>query len=238
MTILSIEVSHERPCLRNRYQAAPADRDRGVRRLLADPEDTSQIFVIFRALRGRSGIRAFAGFKSSETGRRVLAERRVLLDVVNDRAYLAALPQGSVGHAYLDFMESENLSADGLVMASQEWEKEKLPADVEPFRNRMRDSHDLTHILTGYGRDPLGELCLLAFINRHSNNLGQLLIVAMSWSRMPPKSRAAVIQAWRDGKKARWMMALDYEALLARPLEDVLRDLRIADPSRYRAALS
>jgi ubiquinone biosynthesis protein COQ4 len=168
----------------------------------------------------------------------VLAERRVLLDVVNDRAYLAALPQGSVGHAYLDFMESENLSADGLVMASQEWEKEKLPADVELFRNRMRDSHDLTHILTGYGRDPLGELCLLAFMNRHSNNLGQLLIVAMSWSRMPPKSRAAVIQAWRDGKKARWMMALDYEALLARPLEDVLRDLRIADPSRYRAALS
>ena len=193
--------------------------------------------MIFRALRGRSGIRAFAGFKSSETGR-VLAERRVLLDVVNDRAYLAALPQGSVGHAYLDFMESENLSADGLVMASQEWEKEKLPADVELFRNRMRDSHDLTHILTGYGRDPLGELCLLAFMNRHSNNLGQLLIVAMSWSRMPPKSRAAVIQAWRDGKKARWMMALDYEALLARPLEDVLRDLRIADPSRYRAALS
>jgi hypothetical protein len=84
---------------------------------------------------------------------------------------------------------------------------------VTLFRNRMRDAHDLTHILTGYGRDPLGELCLLAFMNRHSKNLGQLLIVAMSWSRMPSKQRAAVIQAWRNGKKARWMIALDYEAL-------------------------
>jgi ubiquinone biosynthesis protein COQ4 len=194
--------------------------------------------VIFRALRGRSGIRAFAAFQSSETGRRVLAERRVLLDVLSDRAYLAGLPPGSVGHAYLAFMDAEKLSADGLVMASQEWEKEKLPADVELFRNRMRDAHDLTHILTGYGRDPLGELCLLAFMNRHTGNLGQLLIVAMSWPRLPRKARAAVIQAWRNGKKARWMMALDYEGLLARPLEEVRRDLRIADPSCYRAALS
>jgi ubiquinone biosynthesis protein COQ4 len=96
-----------------------------VRALQANPEDTRQIFVIFRALRGRSGINAFAGFQASETGRRVLADRRVLLDVLSDRAYLASLPEGSVGRAYLAFMDAEKLSADGLVMASQDWEQEK-----------------------------------------------------------------------------------------------------------------
>lgn len=206
-----------------------------VRALQANPEDTRQIFVIFRALRGRSGINAFKGFQASETGRRVLADRRVLLDVLSDRGYLASLPEGSMGRAYLAFMDAEKLSADGLVIASQDWEQEKVSAEVTLFRNRMRDAHDLTHILTGYGRDPLGELCLLAFMNRHSKNLGQLLIVAMSWSRMESKQRAAVIQAWRNGKKARWMIALDYEALLARPLEAVRRELNIADPSRYLA---
>ncbi|MEO8894657.1 MAG: Coq4 family protein, partial [Rhizomicrobium sp.] len=96
-------------------------------------------------------------------------------------------------------------------------------------------SHDLTHILTGYGRDPLGELCLLAFMFRHSKNLGQALIVAMAWSRLPPAARAAVKQAFRNGKRSQWFMTLDYEALLLRPLEDVRRELCIPAPTLYQA---
>jgi ubiquinone biosynthesis protein COQ4 len=213
----------------------PLTAIRAVRALKANPEDTSQIFVIFRALRGRSGQKIFRRFAASPTGRAILRERRDLLAVLENRAALAALPAGSMGRAYCDFMEQENLSANGLVTASQSWEQEAVPPDVELFRNRMRDAHDLTHILTGYGRDPLGELCLLAFMNRHSKNPGQLLIVAMSWTRLPRAARAAVLQAWRNGAKARWFQDLDYEALLARPLEDVRRDLNIPAPTRYRA---
>jgi ubiquinone biosynthesis protein COQ4 len=210
-----------------------------VRALQANPEDTRQIFVIFRALRGKSGIKAWNRFRTSATGSRVLAERRVLLDRLSDRAGLAALPDGSVGRAYLAFMQAENLSADGLVMASQAWEQDTVSPEIELFRNRMRDSHDLTHILTGYGRDGLGELCLLAYMNRHSRNLGQLLIVAMSWSRMSKAARAAVVQAWRNGARAlENFQLLDYEALLARPLDEVRRDLNILPPTRYQEIVS
>ena len=204
-----------------------------ARALKANPEDTRQVFVIFRALRGKSGLRAFERFCSSATGRAVLAERRVLLDRLTDTAALTALPAGSVGRTYADFMQAENLSAAGLVDASS-WDSDPIPADMDLFRKRMRDAHDLTHTLTGYGRDPLGEMCLLAFMNRHSRNLGQLLIIAMSWLHMPPAWRAAIRQAWRDGKQAQWMIALDYEALLARPLDDVRRELGIAAPTLYR----
>jgi ubiquinone biosynthesis protein COQ4 len=204
-----------------------------ARALKANPDDTRQVFVIFRALRGKSGLRAFARFAAGTTGRTVLAERRVLLDRLTDTAALNALPQGSVGRTYADFMRAENLSAAGLVDASN-WDSEPLPADFDLFRKRMRDAHDLTHTLTGYGRDPLGEMCLLAFMNRHSRNLGQLLIIAMSWTRIPRAWRAAIRQAWRDGGKAQWMMALDYEALLARPLDDVRRELGIVTPTLYR----
>ncbi len=213
----------------------PLEAIRAVRALMADPEDTSQIFTIFRAMRGRSGIRAFRRFAASPTGAKVLAERRRLLDTLNDRAALAALPAGSMGRAYYDFMETEKLTADGLVQASQSWEKDLVPPEVSLFRDRMRDAHDLTHILSGYGRDGLGELCLLAFMHAHSRNLGQLLIVAMSWTRLPPAARAAVLEGWRNGRKARWLQDLDFEALLPRPLEDVRRELNIAAPSRYQA---
>ena len=208
-----------------------------ARKLKANPEDTAQVFVIFRALRGKSGLVAFNRFRDSAVGRAVLAERRVLLDRLSDSAALAALPEGSVGRTYLHFMQSENLSAAGLVDASN-WDSEPVPADVDLFRNRMRDAHDLTHTLTGYGRDPLGEMCLLAFMNRHSRNLGQLLIIAMSWTRMPKSWRAAIRQAWKNGKKAQWMMALDYEALLARPLDAARRELGIAEPTLYREIMA
>ena len=203
---------------------------------MAITEDTRQIFVIFRALRGRSGIRIFRRFAASATGRRILAERRVLLDTLKDSAALGRLPQGSVGRSYQDFMDSENLSAAGLVEASQGWEKDTVPDDISLFRDRMRDAHDLTHILTGYGRDGLGELAYLPSAHGHSRNLGQLLVVAMNWPRLPRPARKAVLEAWRNGRKARWFQALDYEALLPRPLDAVRRELAIAEPRLYRAA--
>ena len=211
---------------------------RAVRALFANGEDTRQIFVIFRALRGSSGIRAFRRFAASPTGRQILRDRRSLLASLEDRDALAALPAGSTGRAYFDFMEREKLSANGLVQASQDWENDPVPPDVSLFRNRMRDAHDLTHILTGYGRDPLGELCLLAFMYRHAGNPGQALIVAMSWPRLPKAARAAVRQAFRNGGKARWFQDLDFEALLPRQLDDVRRELNIAAPTAYQAVMS
>lgn len=213
----------------------PLTAIRAVRALMVDPEDTRQIFVIFRALRGRSGVKLFSRFAASDAGRQILAEQRDLLTTLSDSEALAALPAGSVGRSYFDFMERENLSAAGLVEASQgDWDNEPLPPDAMLFRRRMRDAHDLTHILTGYGRDGLGELCLLAFMHAHSKNLGQLLIVAMSWPRLPKAARKAVFEAWRHGRKAAWFQNLDYEALLARPLEDVRRELNIKAPLAYR----
>lgn len=210
---------------------------RAVRALRDDPEDTRQIFVIFRALRGKSGYRLFARFASSANGRRILAERRSLLSVLTDQNYLSALPAGSVGRAYLRFMQEEELSADGLAMASGP-DEPTLDPEIMLFRNRMRDAHDLTHILTGYGRDPLGELCLLAFMNCHARNPGQLLIIAMAWGRMTGEARKAVWEAYRNGGKARWLVDQDYEALLARPLDTVRRELAIGRPHRYEAFAS
>lgn len=207
---------------------------RAVKALSKNPDDTRQIFVIFQALGGRSSARMFARFLKSPNGQRVLAERRSLLEVLTKRDYLAELPAGSVGHAYLAFMESENLSAEGLVEAS-EGRAENAPPQEQLFLARMRDAHDLTHILTGYGRDPLGELCLLAFMNRHSRNPGQLLIIAMSWLQVPKAARPAIREAYRNGAKAQWFVDQDFEALLTRPLEDVRHDLGIRPPLLYKS---
>jgi len=86
---------------------------RAVRNLMRNREDTQQVFLLIEALRGKTTLRQFARFRRTETGRAVLGENRRLLDRLSDRASLAALPAGTLGRAYYDFMASESLSAEG-----------------------------------------------------------------------------------------------------------------------------
>ena len=216
----------------------PLEAVKAVRRLLANPNETKEVFVILRAMRGRSGLRLFRRFQDSAMGARILAEHRSLFAVLSDNKMLAALPAGSLGHDYQRFMAEENLSPDGLLAPSQSWNDEPASPDVKLFRERMRDMHDLTHVLTGYGRDPLGELCLLAFTYPHTGNLGMALIVVMGCLQIHSwPVRRAVLEAWRHGRAARmWFPNTDWESLLPQQLEDLRRRFAIAAPTAYRAA--
>src|ERR1700754_3100072 len=89
----------------------PVQAFRAVRRLLRNPDDTTQVFVILKAMRGASAIRAFRRFRDSEVGTKAMAERRSLLAALTDSARLSALPEGTLGRAYHQFMRHENLSA-------------------------------------------------------------------------------------------------------------------------------
>jgi len=202
-------------------------------RVLQATGDTRQVFVILRAMRGKALINTFRRFAQSALGKKILTERRDLLPVLTNREGLRKLPDGSLGRAYLAFMEQQQLSAQGLVQASESWDDDPMPPDIDLFRARMRELHDVSHVVTGYGRDPLGELCLLAFTYRQFGNLGRLLIVAMAWSQIPAPGRAAVFEAWRNGKSCAWLGDQDWEALLARPLDEVRRTLSLTSPLRY-----
>jgi ubiquinone biosynthesis protein COQ4 len=186
-------------------------------------------------MRGRSGIRNFRRFAESPTGGTVLKERRNLLTLLADRGRLRQLPEGSLGRAYLDFMERENLSAEALVEASQDWENDPVPPDAALFRARMREMHDVGHVVTGYGRDQMGELCLLTFMYRQQGNLGMLMVVAMAWRRLPKAGRKAVREAWRNGRKTAWLAAQDWEALFAQPLDQLRKSLAVSPPTAYQA---
>ena len=71
-----------------------------------------------------------------------------MLDVLSDRERLRALPEGSLGRVYLDFMEREGLSADGLAEAAENGHSPGGDPDERIFRHWARDSHDLWHVLT------------------------------------------------------------------------------------------
>ena len=224
------------------YRLRPIAAVRAVRHLMRNREDTQQVFLLVEALRGKTTLRQFARFRQTETGRTVLGEHRRLLDRLSDRASLAALQPGTLGRAYYDFMAAENLSAEGLVEASR---IERPPAsdDLTLFRERGREMHDLLHVVTGYGRDPLGEACLVAFTYAQ-NRLKGLAVIAVSAARRIARSRPgqpvrrAVFEGYRHGRSAGWLPGADWEALLAQPVESIRSQFAVKPPTYYRTILA
>ena len=91
-----------------------------VGRLVRNKEDTRQVFEIIKALAGGAGRRLFARFLATPYGRRVVTEPVRIEKFLGDRELLRALPEGSLGRAYLAFMEGENLTPEGLLAAAGE----------------------------------------------------------------------------------------------------------------------
>jgi len=221
----------------NPFALRPREAFAALRRLLANPEETEHVFTIVRALSGKTLLRGFNRFTATATGRRILDEQRDLLAVLQDRDWLRALPEGSLGRHYLAFVERENLSADGLVDASSTSATPMNPA-LARYAFRLRDMHDLWHITCGYGRDVAGEACLLAFTVAQTRNPGLALIVVAGALRIARQSGdrrifGAIRHAWLTGRRAAWLPAADWETLLARPLEAVRAELGISPPTVY-----
>ena len=210
-----------------------------MRRLIANPEATEEVFVIIESLAGNALEKGFRRFEATATGQRILAEKRSLLDSLRDREMLSEQPKSSLAANYLNFVIKEEISADGLVEPSEDMRSTRnLDEDLLLFANRQRDMHDLWHTLTNYGRDELGEVCLLAFTCAQSPNRGIAFITLVGVYQMIKRYGwdvpGTVLSAYRDGKKAQWLPAQDWEALLQQPIGEVRSKLNIRSPQRYQ----
>jgi len=209
-----------------------------LRRLIANPENTHEVFTVIRALSGPALQNGYVRFCQTEVGRKVLHEDIDLLDTLSDREALAELPANTLGRHYLHFVSSENLSADGLVQASEEGDLKNLEGGIAQFGMRQRDMHDLWHTLTEYGRDELGEACLLAFTYAQTKNRGVGVICLAGCAKLAQRYGTGVYKAaynaYRDGKRASWLPGQDWEGLLKQPIEEVRQTLNIRGPIPYQ----
>ena len=212
-------------------------------KLVEDKEDTEQVFHIIEATKGRKSVREAWDFIQSDTGQRFIANEVDIPAMLDDHARWANLPDNSVGKHYMAFMKREGLTAAGLVAESHKWAPpEQLPQDLTQwYFDRLRDTHDLFHVLTGYGRDALGEQCVLLFTHGQSPSHGHLLIGyagAANIKKMVRGSRAPVIgavnQARRTGKGAPRLIDQPIRELLKQPVDSVRKALNIPEPSKYR----
>lgn len=209
------------------------------RELIKDKEDTEQVFHIYEALPAKTFLPRARALTLSERGEALRASEPFLPPILDDHAALLKLPAGSVAHAYVAFMRREGLSAAGLVAESEKIGRPKYGDLVEWYGFRQRDTHDLMHVLTGYGRDALGEQCVLLFTHGQSPSHGHLLLGyagAMN-IRKQVRSRAPVYRAVREahrlGKACPPIIEMPIRELLATDLAEARALLNITEPVWY-----
>lgn len=212
------------------------------RNLMKDKENTQEVFFIFEALPWRNLRAAAERFLRSAAGQAVRAREPALPAILDDHAALRRMPEGSLAHAYCDFMEREGLTAQGLVDEFAKFASHREPFDDQFawYLNRMRDVHDLLHILTGYGRDALGEACVLAFTYSQQPSPANLFIGYMAGLniRRRVRSAAPVLHAVREGQKlgkaCPRLCEQPITDLLPLPLAEVRRRLNVTPAVQYQ----
>jgi ubiquinone biosynthesis protein COQ4 len=214
-----------------------------LRRLLADANDTGQVFRIMRALNVGTLQAGYERLLRTIDGGRIAYQRTELSERFSDPAFVGSFAPGSVGAAYGGFLKRTGYSAQGLVDVSRmddPWRD--APHPYAWYGRRMRDIHDVWHVLTGYPADePLGEACLVAFTYAQTRGLGWAAIAVAAalkaWRTPDGGKRAvrAIREGYRLGRAAAWLPGEDYERLFAEPLEQARARLRIGRPTAFQA---
>jgi ubiquinone biosynthesis protein COQ4 len=209
---------------------------RALAALLRDPDDLPQVFTLIDTMSGTAPHRLLFKMRRSESGARVLRNEPDIVPTLADREALRKLPEGSLGRAYLAFVESEGISAEGIRTASDAGEEaERRPAMFDYIHQRMRDTHDLWHAATGYKGDVVGELSLLAFtLAQHWNTAVAVIVVAGLIKGLGQGETSAVIDGYRRGRAAEWLPGQEWEKLLPLQVSEVRARLKLGAPPVYR----
>ncbi|MBK6737047.1 MAG: hypothetical protein IPG64_03685 [Haliea sp.] len=206
--------------------------------LRRNPHRTDLVGDFIGRLTGPSADRLFHKVWKDPVGRRMLQERRDLRATLADRAYLSALPAGSLGRAYFDWTSTRDFTADGLAKEISRQVGRELDNPRATMGARVVDMHDLWHILNGWDSDIFGEIHLLGYSYAQLGGWAWLILGVIANSILATKGRFEGIgylrNAMRRGRKAALLVAVDWEAMLPLPLDEVRQRLSIAPPEPYQ----
>ncbi len=189
-----------------------------ARRVGPGPET---VFRLLRPFHGPEFDAIYDRVMADETGRRILREGRSLHPVLLDFDRLRSLSSGTVGYEYVCFMEANEIDIVSFAEASLRHMAREDYANEEAWAlaNRLRDIHEIVHVISGYGTDVLGEMCELAFKIREdprprAARFAIRVNVANFRRNRSRHAEAAIGQAFQRGCRVGLMVGADWEAMM------------------------
>ncbi len=167
------------------------------------------------------------------------SQRRSIRATLMDREALRALPKGSLGRTYVEFMDAEKISLEALAAEIAAPVREvfgDMDEERQLVHDRITDIHDLWHVATGYSRDMAGEFALLAFGYEQLGNPAYRLSLAVMrpvFAFQAPDLLVLIDDARRRGREASWLPVQDWEGLLPIQLDEVRERLGLGQAPAY-----
>jgi len=200
--------------------------------LARDPGRLDQVLLLAQTVNAGAVSRAIDLIASDPEGKALLAEQPRIDRAHVDLDALERLPDGTLGREYARFLRDNGITPDVF----------EIPPDVGDPRAayvmlRMRQSHDLWHVLTGYRPDVRGEILLQAFSYAQTGAPSALIIALFGTLRYGLAFRAPdrrvrpreLRAAYEHGRRAKLLATFRWEQEWATPVA-ALRD-RLACPA-------
>jgi ubiquinone biosynthesis protein COQ4 len=206
---------------------------RALARVLVDPEQTDQVLVFSNLANAGRRDELMQAFFDDPRGRALYEQRRLLDSRTIDLDALARLPEGTLGHAYATFMRSHGLTPEVFDAAPENVQDPRAVYIIQ----RMRQSHDLWHVVTHAETDPAGEIALQAFTfaQLRAPAAGILAVLGTLRSlRLTREVARDALELFRIGRAAEPLAVFAWEDHWATPLAEVRRRLGLPPtPRRY-----
>ncbi len=167
-------------------------------------------------------------------GRRLLDERPDLCAALNDMPALAAMPEGSLGRAYHTFMDHPETvpgyMLSGLIYKDDWFDSVPMDNELRWAFERWIQTHDLMHVVSGYGADLAGEGLNIYFSGGYNVGMSWRTTFWSPFGLAPRLMRPSIgkrrwvgylREAWQRGTTARLHLPFEsvpWEDLLSQPL--------------------
>ena len=206
-------------------------------RLLADSENTDEV-VIGEEITSQGQLAYWLenGIFDSKDGQALLRERALIAETNLDD--LRVMEDGSLGREFARFLDDQNICLDGLNQPTPYTEGE-----TESYlMRRVRQSHDLWHVLLGLGTRGHEEVLVHCFSVAQTGFpfswiiifFGALkhMVLERRWSVLTQETR----RAYRYGQEASPILTAYWERRWELPLADVRKEFGIQPLSQMTPA--
>jgi ubiquinone biosynthesis protein Coq4 len=142
---------------------------------------------------------------------------------------LATCPPGSLGQVLATHMQRCGLNPNLFRPAQVH-----TPDDYAIVH--ITETHDIWHVVTGFGNDEPGEIGLVAFYCSHTGAPIFILLLAVAllntalFNHQKTAERFdALVEGWNAGKRARSLFGIDWATQWQRPIEEIRRELDLPE---------
>lgn len=197
-----------------------------IRKLRKDPINTIFVFELLHATNPPSLKWAYSKLLETESGGAIAYSSEEVSDYYST---LSNRPEGSVGKECHNLFPNQEilLKISRRKSKNNQWIEAKHPYNW--LARRYRDTHDAWHTLTGYPPNDVGEMCLAMFSFVQTRSIGWFLIsfaLLLKYGMAPDKIKL-VWEAYNMGKRAKFLLAENYNDLFDENLIEARKRLNI-----------